>query len=152
MSLSIRRVVVAGALGLHTIAHAGALASLLRQALGAAPEFAARSWLLPDAPASIAAAIAGPFWLVAAVAFATAALSFWGFAVPVVGWRELAVCGAVASILGLAVLSGHWPGSPDAFYSTLNVAVALAMNLVILGSLLWFRWRPREVHAKPTGS
>jgi hypothetical protein len=140
MSVPVVRIGIAGALGLHAIAHTIALAALLRQALGPAPDVAARSWLFPDATPSIAAAVAIPFWLVAAVAFVLAAVSFWGVRVPFDGWRRFAVVGAVASITGVAIFLGTWPGSPDAFYSLLNDGVALAMNAVVLGSQLWLHW------------
>jgi hypothetical protein len=77
-----------------------------------------------------------------------AALSFWGAAMPIAGWRQLAVGGAVASILGMAVFFGTWPGSPDTFYSLLNTAVALAMNLGILGSQLWLHWPPQVMFGR----
>lgn len=148
MPLSVLRIGIAGALALHAIAHTIALTALLRQAFGPGPEFAARSWLLPNAQPTLAAAIAVPFWLLAAVAFATAALSFWGVAVPLVGWRQLAVIGAGTSLLGIAVLFGFWPGSPDAFYALLNTAVAVGMNLVVLGSQLWLHWPPTALFGK----
>jgi hypothetical protein len=116
--------------------------------LGQRPTLPRAHGYCPKPAPSIAAAVAIPLWLVAAVAFAMAALSFWGAAMPIAGWRQLAVGGAVASILGMAVFFGTWPGSPDTFYSLLNTAVALAMNLGILGSQLWLHWPPQVMFGR----
>lgn len=148
LSPALIRIGITAALGLHAVAHASALVALVRQALGQAPEVPARLWALPALDASVAAGIALPFWVVATAAFALAAVSFWGVSLPLPGWRQLAIGAAVASLLGLAFFFGTWPGSADTFYSLLNMGVALTMNLVIVGTLLWLRWPPQPMFGR----
>lgn len=148
LSPTLIRIGITAALALHAVAHANGLVALARQALGEFNGVPARLWPLPNLDASVAAGIALPFWLVATVAFALAALSFWGVSLPLPGWRQLAIGGAVASMLGLALFVGTWPGSADTFYSLLNMGVALAMNLVIFGILLLLRWPPEPMFGR----
>jgi hypothetical protein len=148
LSPTLLRIGITVALGLHAVAHANALTALVRQALGNVPQVPARLWALPMLDPSTAAAIALPLWLVATAAFALAALSFWGLSVPTPGWRQLAVAGAVTSVLGVALFFGTWPGAPDTFYSLLDIGVAVAMNLVIFGTLLWLHWPPQPMFGR----
>jgi hypothetical protein len=142
LSPTLIRIGIAAALGLHAVAHANALVGLIRQAAGQVPAVPVRLWFLPGLDPSAAAGVAVPVWLFASAAFALAALSFWGVALPGPGWRQLAISGAVASMLGLAVCFGTWPGASETFYALLDIGVALAMNLAILGTLLWVHWPP----------
>ncbi len=143
-SLDILKIVVCGALAFHGIAHAVALVALVRQAISGASVAAVPvgSWLLPSVAPSAVAAIAIPFWLVATVGFLAAAMSFWGFLVPELPWRQVAVGSAIVSLAGIALLSGVWPGSASQGNAMLNLAVAVAMNAVILGTQLWIHWPP----------
>lgn len=148
LSPTLIRIGITGALALHAIAHANALAALLRQALGKAPQLPARMWPLPNLDAGGAAIIGVSLWLVATAAFALAALSFWGVAVPGPSWRQLAIGGAIASAVGIALFFGTWPGAPSVCYSLLDIGVALAMNLAIFGALLWLHWPPQPMFGK----
>jgi hypothetical protein len=148
LSPTLIRIGVTAALGLHAVAHANALAALVRQALGQTPDLAARLWPLPNLGAGVAAGLGLPLWIIATAAFALAALSFWGVALPLPGWRQLAIGGAVASVLGVALFFGTWPGAPDTFYSLLDIGVALAMNFVIFGVLLWLHWPPEPMFGR----
>ena len=148
LSSTLIRIGITAALGLHAVAHANAVWALVRQALGQAPDVAARFWPLPNLGAGAAAGLGLPFWIVATGAFALAALSFWGVALPLPGWRQLAIAGAVASVLGVVLFFGTWPGAPDTFYSLLDIGVALAMNLVIFGALVWLHWPPQPMFGR----
>jgi hypothetical protein len=142
------RIGIVAALGLHAIAHTLALSALLGQALGSVPQLAVRTWLVPGLTSNAAAAVAIPFWAVASVAFALAAVSFWGVSARIPDWRQLAVGGAIVSTAAIAIFAGTWPGSPDASYSLLNQGVAVAMNVVVLGSQLVLHWPPERMFGR----
>ncbi|MGA2819335.1 MAG: hypothetical protein ABSF61_01550 [Anaerolineales bacterium] len=146
MSVQTIRVVIAGALLLHGIAHAIGLGALLAQSLrGLSTSWVAvRSWLFPTLSTNTAATAAVPFWIVPTIGFIASSASFWGILVPSGWWRQLALAGSIASILGIALFSGSWPGSPNSERSILNTSIALIMNIVILVAQLWLHW-PSEV-------
>jgi hypothetical protein len=150
LSPSVLRIIVVVALAAHGIAHAIALSGLVGQSVGgpSASHVAVRSWLLPGLGPNAAAAAAVPFWLVATTGFLLAALSFSGVLVPDAPWRQIAVASAVASIAGIALSTGTWPGSPDELRSLLNTGIALTMNVAVLATQLWLHW-PAE--AMPGG-
>jgi hypothetical protein len=136
------RILVTAALLLHGIAHAIALGALVLQSLGgrSKSQVAVRSWLFPSTSANTAAAIAVPFWMVSTLGFLAAAMSYWGFLVGGEAWRQIAVGAAIVSSLGIALLSGIWPGSPNRQRSILNTSIAMVMNLAILITQLWLQW------------
>lgn len=142
------RIGIAVVLGLHAVAHANALTGLVRQALGGGSTFEARLWALPNIDPMAAAAIGLPFWIVATGALALAALSFLGIHIPRLSWRQLAIAGALASLVGVVLFLGTWPGAPDGFYTLLDTGVAVAVNLVILGALMWRHWPPQPMFGR----
>ncbi|HLE05141.1 MAG TPA: hypothetical protein VI729_11085, partial [Anaerolineales bacterium] len=85
MSDQVIKLVIAGVLLLHGVAHVGPLATYIwiraRPADKTGGWVAARSWLLPTLPATTATAIASAFWLLSLVGFVGAALSFLGILV-----------------------------------------------------------------------
>ena len=149
-SPSVLRIIVVVALAAHGIAHAIAAAGLIGQGVGgaSASQVAVRSWLLPGLGPNAAAALAIPFWLVATVGFLLAALSFWGILIPDAPWRQIAVASAIASIIGVALLAGTWPGSPNELRSMLNTGIALTMDVAILVTQLWLHWPAQAVFGK----
>ena len=141
------RILVAGSLLLHGIAHAIALGALVIQSLAgpSASRFSVGSWLVPSMSLRQVALAMLPFWLVSTFAFLAASGSFWGLIPNFDSWNDLAIAGAVASLLGITFSSGLWPGSPDRFRSVLNTAIALTMNAIILITQLWLHWPSRAL-------
>ncbi len=141
-STQVLRIIVIVALAAHGIAHGLALSGLVGQSVsgGAGSQVAVRSWLLPGLGPNAAAAAAIPFWLIATAGFLLAAVSFWGVLMPDAPWRQIAIASAVASIVGIALSTGTWPGSPNELRSMLNTGIALTMNVAVLVSLLWLHW------------
>ena len=143
MSLDVLRIIIAGALLLHGIAHAVALVATLAQALSAASasKLTIRTWLSPRLKPRSAAVLAIPFWGVSTICFFAASAAFWGL-ISIAGWRQLAVAGAILSTLGMGLFPATWPGAPDLRRSILNTSIALGFNIVILGTQLLLHWPP----------
>ena len=140
MSPQVIKILIAGALFLHGLAHGKAFFALIADATrtgGQAP-VPIRSWLLPSISPRAAAIIASPFWLLSTLGFIAASLGFWGTLVPGEAWRQLAVVSSVISSLGIVLTSGTWPGAPNRRLSNLDTAIALVMNTAILVLLFWF--------------
>lgn len=93
MSTQTIKLVIAGLLFLHGIAHLGALAALLVNRAGGNTDgwLPARSWLSPSLAPGASTTVASAFWVLSAVGFVAAALFFWGLLVPGELWRQLAV-------------------------------------------------------------
>jgi hypothetical protein len=131
------RVIVGGVLLLHGVSHVGAIAALAwiaRFGPGHTGGWhAARSWLVPDLPASTATAVACVMWALALVGFVAAALSFWGIGLPIAAWRGLALVSAVVSAAGIASFFGTWPA--------FNTLAALGVNLAVIAVVL-LQWSP----------
>jgi hypothetical protein len=144
MSNQIIRLVVAGMLFLHGLAHVGPLAVYLwiryRPGEDTGGWLASRSWLLPSLSATIATAVASAFWALSLIGFIGAALSFWGVLVPSVVWRQLAVASSIVSILGIVVFFGTWP--------IFNTIAALGVNVAVLVTQLWLHWPPPTMFGK----
>jgi hypothetical protein len=141
MSDQVIKLVIAGALLLHGVAHVGPLATYIwiraRPADNTGGWVAARSWLLPTLPSATATVIASAFWLLSLLGFVGAALSFLGILVPGEVWRQLALASAIVSILGIAAFFGTWP--------LFNTLAALGINVAVLLTQLWLRWPPRTL-------
>lgn len=150
MSPQTIKVLVAGALFLHGLAHGRAFFALVADAarLGGQPPLPVRSWLLHSLAPRAAAITASPFWLLSTMGFLAASLSFWGTLVLGEAWRQLAIASSVISTLGIAVFSGTWPGAPNRRLSNLDTTIALVMNALILVLLLWVEWPPETMLAK----
>jgi hypothetical protein len=149
MSVNFLRVVIAGGLLLHGIAHAVALMALLRQALTGTPiaKPAVRTWVSPGQSPRIAAILAIPFWALGTVCFLAGSATFWGI-LSRPEWRQLAVPGATVATLGIALFPSPWPGSESTRRSLLNTSIALAVNVVILATQLWLHWPPVAMFGK----
>jgi hypothetical protein len=146
MSPNVLKVIIAGALLLHGIAHGIALAATVAQALSGPPSSRppVRTWLSGTLNPRSTAIVGLPFWGVSTICFLAACAAFWGLIAPTM-WRQLAVLGAAISTLGIALFPATWPGSPDPKRSLLNSAIALGFNIVILASQLWLRWPPSDL-------
>ena len=130
------KLIAAGVLLAHGLAHGGALGALawirLRPGTPTGDWLAARSWLIPSLPADTATTFASAFWIVSLVGFVVAAMSFWGLIVPAGVWRPLAVAAALVSATGIVMFLGTWP--------MFNTLAALGVNVAVLVAVLWLRW------------
>lgn len=142
MSAQTIKVLIAGALLLHGLGHAGAVGALIANALGRPTGSwpPARSWLFPSLAAPAARTVASIFWVLSAIGFVAASMSFWGILVPGDAWRQLALASSVVSILGIALFFRPWP--------TFNTLAALGMNIAVLVTQLWLHWPPPAMSGK----
>jgi len=136
------KLLIAGLLFLHGIAHLGALAALLVNRAGSDTDgwLPARSWLSPSLAPGAATTVALTFWVLSAIGFVAAALSFWGLLIPGDLWRQLAVASSIVSATGIALFLGTWP--------VFNTTAALGVNIAVLVALVWLHWPPIEMFAK----
>lgn len=142
MSAQNIKIMIAGALFFHGVAHAVAFFNLLAHS-----GLPAQSWLFPALAAPAATALASIIWGTAAVGFIVSAMSFWGVFVPGSVWRQLTLAATFISILGV-VLCGIWPGSPSGARSIFHIFIASSMNGMVLIALLWLRWPPVTMFGK----
>lgn len=147
MSAQQIRILVGGALLLHSLAHAIALLGALAQANSGAISslVTLRSWLLPDLKEEDSGALALPFWGLATLGFLTASLPFFRLVSGDFAWRQLALAASAVSTLGIVIFAGRWPGSPNRGRSYLNSLVALTMNAAILATQLVLGWPSSEI-------
>lgn len=134
-------VIIAGALLLHGLGHAGALGALIANGLGYSTGswLPARSWLFPSLAAPAARAVARIFWVLSAIGFVAASMLFWGILAPGDAWRQIALASSVVSILGIALFFRIWP--------TFNTLAALGMNIAVHVTQLheiWLAWPPDD--------
>jgi hypothetical protein len=144
MSDNVVRLIIAGVLLLHGVAHVGPVATYIwirfRPGDNTSGWVAARSWIVPKLPSATATAVASAFWLLSLIGFVGAALSFWGIFVPGNVWRQLAVASAGVSILGITLFLGTWPA--------FNTIAALAVNIAVLVTQLFLHWPPQAMFGK----
>lgn len=142
MSTQTIKLVIAGLLFLHGIAHLGALAALLVNRAGGNTDgwLPARSWLSPSLAPGASTTVASAFWVLSAVRFVAAALFFWGLLVPGELWRQLAVASSVVSAIGIAFFLGTWP--------VFTTTAALGVNIAVLVALVGLHWPPIELFAR----
>jgi len=150
VSPDVVKILIIGALLLHGLAHAKAFFELIGDALRPQERktLPVHSWLMPSLARKTASLLASPFWLISALAFVVASLSFWGIAMAGFDWRTLAVAGAIVSSLGIALFSGVWPGAPSQKLSTLDTVIALGMNAAIVVLLVGAKWPAVEMFGK----
>ena len=150
MSPQTIKILIAGALLLHGLAHGKAFFALIGDAsrTGGQAPVPIRSWLMPSLSPRAAAIIASPFWLLSTLGFIAASLGLWGTIVPGEAWRQLAIVSSVISSLGIVLFSGIWPGAPNRRLSNLDTVIALVINTVILVLLLGFDWPPEIMFSK----
>jgi hypothetical protein len=149
VTANLLKIIIAGGLLLHGIAHGVALVALLRQSLAgpSAAKPAVRTWLSPGLNPRSAAAFALPFWAVATVCFLAASAAFWGI-IPRPDWRQLAVAGAMVGTLAIALFPAPWPGSVNIRRSLLDTSIALVVNVALLATQLWLHWPPLALFGK----
>lgn len=142
MSTSTIQIIIGAVLLLHGLGHIGALAALSFTGRGrdTGGWKSARSWLVPSLAPGTARAIASVFWVLSAVGFVAAALSFWGILLPTDIWRQLAAVFAIVSAVGIVLFLGTWP--------VFNTIAALAVNIAVLVSIFWLHWPPVEMLGK----
>jgi hypothetical protein len=142
MSVQTIKILIAGALLLHGLGHVGAMGALVAEGLGRStgPWRPARSWLLRSLPAPVATTVASIFWVLSAIGFVAASMSFWGILVPGDLWRQLALASSIVSILGIVLFFGIWP--------LFNTFAALGMNIAVLVTQLWMHWPPPSMFGK----
>ena len=137
----ILRIVFAIAVLGHGLAHLVASLNLGRQLAGTpkadVPE--ARSPILGDRSPSASAALGLVFFVPATILFAVAAPAMAGLFLADLAWPSLLVAGALASIAGVAILAGRWPGG-EARLRPLHVSLAIGFDLVILATQLVVGW------------
>lgn len=150
MSPDLIRIIIAGGLLLHGLAHGKAAFELIREAAqeDIRPAVPLRSWLLPSLSRRTTAMLAIPFWLLSGLGFIASAASFWGLILPGELWRPLAIGSAVISSLGIILFTGIWPGAPNVKLSTLDTIIGLVMNIAILVLLLAFGWPPMSMFGR----
>jgi hypothetical protein len=142
MSPQTIKILIAGVLFLHGIAHLGALAALLVNRGGHNTDgwLSARSWLFPSLAPDAATTVASAFWVLSTIGFVAAASSFWGLLIPGDFWRQLAVASSIVSATGIVLFLGTWP--------TFNTLAALAVNVAVLVTQLWLHWPPQALFGK----
>lgn len=142
MTDQLLRLLVGGVIGVHGIAHAGAIGALLwiRSGHETAPGSwaGARSWVAPRLSAEAATALAIAIYASALVGFVLTSLAFWGIALPVDWWRLLGVGSAIVSTAGIVLFFGTWP--------VFNMLAALAVNVGVVAAVL-LNWPPASVLA-----
>ena len=142
MSNSTIRIIIAGVLFLHGIAHVGPLIVVLThdrwKDTGAWKR--ARSWLAASLAPSLATALASTLYIFSLLGFVAAALSFWGVVIPGDAWRSLALIASIISTLGILLFLGTWP--------IFNTLAALAVNVAVLITQLWTHWPPFAMFGK----
>jgi hypothetical protein len=150
MSPELVRILTTAALLLHGVAHGKAFFELLGDAAakGNRATVPLRSWLRPSLSRRGAALLASPFWLVSAVGFIVASLSFWGMLQTGGAWRQVAAVSSAVSTLGLILFGGVWPGAPNRKLSALDVAIAMVMNAAIVVLPLVAGWPPEAMFGK----
>jgi len=135
MSTSTLRIVIAIVLIAHGLGHALGLLPLAGIRLSRT--HAGASWLLGDAlGVDVPRALAGFLWTSALATFVGAGLALLGWLGPRTDWETLAL---VAAALSLVTILLFWQGLPFLFPNKIG---ALAMDLAVLASLVWFRWPP----------
>jgi hypothetical protein len=138
--------IVVGALALHGLAHGIAFAAILLQLVQASGKrILFRTWLFRSQTYRQAAVVAAPFWLISTIAFVAAAAALQGLVFIGMAWRTFAIVGAWASLLGMGLFPGQWPGAATRARSLFNTGIAVFMDLVVLLSLLVVGWPPIEL-------
>ena len=128
MSTGLVRNLIAGALFVHAVGHTLGLF------------MPARSWLLPNASEPVLRTMSSIFWILTAGGFLLSCVSFLAIIVPSDWWRPLAMVFAVVSLIGIGLFWGTWPA--------FNVIGALAMNIAVLVTQLWFHWPPTDMFGR----
>ena len=89
-----------------------------------------QSWLLSSLglERTLIAKAGGLIWLVAGITLVAAGLGVLGIIVPITWWQKLALCGAVLSLVMLAIYL-------HPFY-----IIGIAASTILLIALLWEQW------------
>jgi hypothetical protein len=94
-----------------------------------------QSWLLSGIglERSPLVGVGGVLWLMGGIALVAAGLGALGLLIPSVWWRDLAVAGAVISLIMLAI------------YLHPLYTIGIGADVVVLVVLLWAHWPPPEL-------
>lgn len=98
-----------------------------------APNWSSHSWLIGDS--KVAKVLAVLIWTLATLTFVGAALGLLGWPLLQSLWQQLALTGAVISLVGLLFF---W----QAFPATFNKIGAIGVDVLVLYGLLVARWIP----------
>jgi hypothetical protein len=124
---------------LQTIAAVALIMHGIGHVMGVFPVFnlwsiegqSSRSWLLTDFIGKRASDLLSvALWLTAMVGFIAAGLGMLGWLIPATWWQPLAITSSIISIFTIVL---YW----SAFYTSFNKIAALAVDIVVLGVLLW---------------
>ena len=127
------KLVVAGVLLAHGIGHILGPLQVLKVAV-VNPQWSGDSWLLSGmAGTTISNFVGVVLWSLALAGFAALAGVVVGW-VPAAWWQPIAIASALLSLLGLVLFPTAFPT-----FSTLG---ALAVDVAVLASVLWFHWSP----------
>jgi hypothetical protein len=77
--------------------------------------------------------IGGLLWLAGGIALVAAGLGIFGFVIPIVWWRGLAIGGAAISLFMLII------------YLHPMLIIGTASSFAVLVALLWLRWPPTSL-------
>ena len=125
MSTQTIRILIAGALLVHGIGHT----------LGFWKP--ARSFPFLTVSDSALKMVGGITWIVIAISFIIASMSFYGILAPASWWRPLVIIFSIVSLVGLILFGKNWP--------IFNFVSATALNVAMLIALLWLGWPPVEL-------
>jgi hypothetical protein len=125
MTNAIWRYFIAAILIAHGLGHAGG------------PWFFRRSWLVPRLASGPARWLFIIQWMVAGIGFVAAAFGLLGIGIPSILWRALAIAASLLSGVVAILFVNREAGRP--------LFNAMAMDTVILVSLLVFDWPPASL-------
>jgi hypothetical protein len=147
MSPNTIKTIIAIVLLLHGFAHGRAFFYLVADAFGMshAPTLPVRTWLIPSLSLRAASSAASVFYFLSTIGFFVTAWLVWSTDASGGTWRQIAVISAIISTLGSVLFSGIWPGAPTQKMSTLDTAISLVINVVILVALLGLKWPPQDL-------
>jgi hypothetical protein len=130
------KIVLALILVAHGVGHSLGILQVLRVAI-VNPQWSGDSWLLTGPFGNTAAHAAGiAVWTAAIVGFGAVAAVVLGW-LPSAWWAPLAIASSVASLVGLVLFPVAFP--------TASTVGALAVDLAVLGSVIWLNWAPDQV-------
>jgi len=144
MSTQTTKILIGGALLLHGLGHGGAFGALIWiwrfPGTDTGSWRPARSWLFPSLAGPVAGTVASIFWVLSAIGFVAASMSFWGVLLPGDVWRQLALASSIVSTLGIVLFFGTWPA--------FNMLAALTVNIAVFVTQLWLNWPPQSMFGK----
>jgi len=130
------KIIVALVLLGHGIGHSMGILQVFNVAT-VSPKWDGRSWLISGvAGRTLTQVIGVALWAVALIGFVILAGVVMGW-LPESWWEPLAIVSSIASLAGLALFPTAFP--------TFSSVGALAVDLAVLASVLWFHWVPSDL-------